>query len=489
MPPLNPNWASLPGTKFEADPGGLQVAQAFLPYALQDAKAKAATKAADVAQKKADAEKVLGREVLPVAEWDIPVYQGLVKDYRKMAQDAFRMRDANPGNPAFDPMNPTSEAYNKLKDAEDALTQFQVGSAQRGKDWTAAILSYDPTKDSPADLEEKRRYYQSLTGEHMAGKVPQPVLLGNYAPEAVYNDAVSKLKTDQTAYAKPGEPGYLIEGTTEVLSDDAVKEAAFNIAHEPRQAKMTAMRIEAMPETQRTQLIKEAEANGKTPVEWLTWLDMDEKAGTKTTRGIKSDPTYMWGKGLENDMSKASLFVEQGRGFESGDLEGGVDIEDTWMSGGNDQGNKGINMPKAKVWNVWNNLNFGVKYDSKGNPINMPIKGVLKSGGKLAVVYEDPTYALPKGNEPKFKVQRPEEVENNARYKMTPWMDEKEFNTEVIGKIPDANKGILPSKDVITYAQDQYKAIKGKEGNIDLQSGGANPFDKPKGQPQATTKF
>jgi hypothetical protein len=105
---------------------------------------------------------------------------------------------------------------------------------------------------------------------------------------------------------------------------------------------MTSMRIEAMPEKQRAQLIKDAEANGKTPVEWQTWLDMDQKAGTKTTRSISADATYnnKMGAGWGSDNASMERLADEI--INSGDLTSPHWRQFSgWYSGDAPQGYKG----------------------------------------------------------------------------------------------------------------------------------------------------
>jgi hypothetical protein len=320
---LNPNWAALPGTKFEADPGPLQVAQAFLPYALQDAKAKAASKAAEVAQKKAEAEKILGREVKPVAEWDVPAYQGYVKDYRKTAQDLFRMRDANPGNPAFDPMNPTSEAYLKLKEAEDALTQFQDVSSKNQEGFLKYMAGYDPTKDSPDDLKEALRYWQAPAGEHMAGKVAQPTLLGVFDENKYHTDLAKGLGLDtEKAYAYTDENGIRHEGVTNVLSEDRLGAAAMSAAENPQDRYSIAInrQIGKMADADRKALEKLASAEGISPAAYLARDKAKQYARKEKTASIEGSMADAYGSGYKTREMEAKRPVDFMEGLYTGNM-------------------------------------------------------------------------------------------------------------------------------------------------------------------------
>jgi len=393
----------------------------------------------------------------------------------------------NPTNRDMNPNEIGTPAYMQKEKVINDAVQFVKRSADIQAQFDDMLKQYGAREDiDPTYLQDLTDWAGSEDALFKGVPAPTPEIYWNEGE--AYKNSFGQIQAEKRGSERPTGDGYTTSIVTETITPDDIKAKAISVEADPIFRANLERKVNNLDPAQRATLAVQAKQSGMSLLAQQAYNDNIHYARRDAVQTLQSDPTYMWGKGLENDQSKASLFVEQARGMESGELKGGIDIDQTWMSGLNPQGDKGVPLSGAKVYSVWNNLNYSVKEkkNATGNVVEVPMKirGVIVKGGKRAIVYEDPN-----GTGASVVVQKPDEPENTSKYKMTPWMNEDEFATEVVGKIPDANKGILPSKDVITYAQEQYKTIKGKEGNIDLQSGGANPFDKPKGQPQAKTKF
>lgn len=383
-------------------------------------------------------------------------YLGMVNSYNQW--HAAKMQEAEKlGDRNLDPNEPGSKA-----NLEDLAMQASVKQYAKNSDFLKTRFEafhndyvQNPGKYTPDDYAAMVEATNASPYEYMTGKRQLPQLIGYWNKADVIKKVFETIEpsTWENSTYDPELDMFTDTGGGGV-TDGTIRQQAFAIATPGTQEYSRWTReVEQLPEEQQKQLAIEADKYKVTPAQVKAYKDMKALAYStyqekKSSAGLKSG---MYGSGWGNEEASASLFVEQNRGIEEGNIEGQKPVPLSWFSGEHFQ--KETELQNATLWEGWNNLNYKVKVDEEGKEIPMKIKGVILKGNKRAIAYEDPT-----------------ESSAIKKTKISKLMDADEFASEVMGKIPDANPKVLQSKAVIRYAEDKYGAVTGKKGTVDLHT-------------------
>lgn len=431
MEPLNPNMGSLPGTVLQGGPGALEVGMARMKQEGDMAIALAKGRLDAKKEKDAALAKKLNMEIKPVmdAHWD--EYNNAIANMQNRTAELLKAQQADPLNPAYDVDNPSSAAAREISALQRGIEEYQHVSGGKEAALAEDMKKYASGDLSQRDMAELFKYYSAPVKDHISGKMIPPVRLGNYEYQKVYNDIVTGLQTDKTAYASADGEGYQYEGSEVFISPERIEQTARNMAANPASLHYEHKRREledmkGVNPARYEAIQKAAKEKDMTPEQYSTWEDLKGMGMSQKSRSMRADGTYnnKMGAGWGADAATADRWWRLLSGISNNDSE----IMDemfgtiTPMAGGRDE--SGYRYAVGGTSDEIKGVQVGTFMNDKGHKIPERISALKTGNGEVLVetIRDDgskgPTLRYSQGD---FASEFWEQlVDNNEKFKRAP---------------------------------------------------------------------
>jgi len=255
-------------------------------------------------------------------------YAADIERFNQETAMAIQAQERNPMNKDLDINNPSSAAALQLQSLQQLIQEKAHISESLEKMKAEDMKKFDAGEITAEDLAERNRYYTAPLKDHMSGKLIPPPALGFYEYQKEYNDIIGGLQLDKTAYAGPGETGYIFSGTNEFIKPERIEQAARNMAANPASKQYEFKRrqlakMQTVDPQGYDRIVAEAAKNRMSPEQYSTWEDLKSMASTRQTRTAGSDQTFnnKMGSGWGKDEEGVDRFLRKGASIAKGDPE------------------------------------------------------------------------------------------------------------------------------------------------------------------------